>query len=49
MNKITASDDIPQGKSVEITSDFNYYAIWYMIFGLLWILNWLECTSRFIV
>jgi hypothetical protein len=49
LNDIKASKDIPQGKTIDITSDFNYYSIWYMIFGLLWILNWLECTSRFVV
>lgn len=49
LNDIGVSKDIPQGKTVEWTNDFNYYAIWYMIFGLLWILNWVECSSRFVV
>jgi choline transporter-like protein 2/4/5 len=49
LNDVEASEDIPQGKTIKWTSDFNYYAVWYMIFGLLWILNWLDCTSSFVV
>jgi hypothetical protein len=49
MNKIEPSKSIPQGKSITVTSEFNYYANWYMIFGLLWLVSFVQYKSQFIV
>ena len=49
MNDIKINTTIPQTKSFEFESKFNFYAVWYMIFGACWIVSWISYTSKFVV
>jgi hypothetical protein len=49
LNEIVPSKTIPQFKSIKTTSEFNYWSLWYMVFGLIWLLAFIEYKSQFIV
>jgi len=49
MNKIEPHKTIPQAKKITATSDFNYWALWYMLFGLLWLVSFIQYKTQFIV
>jgi len=49
LNKVVPSKTIPQLKSIETTSEFNYWCLWYMVFGLIWLLAFIEYKTQFIV
>lgn len=42
MNDIKINPKIPQAKTFDFDSKFNYYSFWYMIFGACWIFSWLQ-------
>lgn len=48
MNKISADELIPQGKTLE-WEDKTKYMVLYMLFGVLWICAFFEYSSTFIV
>lgn len=49
MNKIEVFPLIPQAKTFNFDSEFNFYSFWYMVFGLCWITAWLEYTCKFVI
>lgn len=42
INDIKASETIPQMKTIKWTSNWNYYLIWYMVFAIIWLVNFIE-------
>jgi hypothetical protein len=49
LNKITPHPSIPQGKKVTVTSEFNYWSLWYMLFALFWLVSFVQYKTSFIV
>lgn len=50
MNDFVPSKTIPQYKTItEWKSEFNYWALWYLVFGLFWIVSFIQYKTRFIV
>lgn len=42
MNTITPLSTPPQAKTFTTTSNFNYWSLWYMIFGLIWLVAFIQ-------
>jgi len=49
MNKMEASQTIPQLKTFTWTSEANYYLLWYMVFAIIWLVSFIEYKTQFIV